>query len=200
MDIIDIMLAKAMTPQGQTEAYVAKANAAAAKAAKAQEDAEAAVAIVTSAASDIADAQSAAATLLETAEAALETAQAAQGELPTAYGTTGQNTDGYMTQKAVTEALAAKASTSDLAAKADKTYVDQQIAAIPSGGGSSGGSINMDPADANHLVKVDSNGNLVASLATEDAVVEALLRSGAYEAVNAVGLDIDYANRAFTRV
>jgi len=32
MDIIDIMLARAMTPQGKTETYVAKANAAAAKA------------------------------------------------------------------------------------------------------------------------------------------------------------------------
>jgi len=32
MDIIDIMLAKAMTPQGKTDAYVAKANRAAAKA------------------------------------------------------------------------------------------------------------------------------------------------------------------------
>ena len=41
MDIIDIMLARAMTPQGQTETYVAKANAAAAKAAKAEEDAAA---------------------------------------------------------------------------------------------------------------------------------------------------------------
>lgn len=29
MDILDIMLAKALTPQGQTEAYVAKANKAA---------------------------------------------------------------------------------------------------------------------------------------------------------------------------
>jgi hypothetical protein len=29
MDIIDIMLAKALTPQGQTEAYLAKANRAA---------------------------------------------------------------------------------------------------------------------------------------------------------------------------
>jgi len=35
MDIMDIMLARAMTPQGQTDTYVAKANAAAAKAAKA---------------------------------------------------------------------------------------------------------------------------------------------------------------------
>jgi len=32
MDIIDIMLAKALTPQGQVETYAAKANKAAAKA------------------------------------------------------------------------------------------------------------------------------------------------------------------------
>ena len=57
MDIIDIMLAKAMTPQGKTEAYVNKANKAAAKANKAAEDAEAAAATLTSAAEDLAAAQ-----------------------------------------------------------------------------------------------------------------------------------------------
>ena len=46
MDIIDIMLARAMTPQGQTETYVSIANAAAAKAEKAKEDAETAIATV----------------------------------------------------------------------------------------------------------------------------------------------------------
>lgn len=223
MDIIDIMLAKAMTPQGKTDAYVAKANKAAQKAAKAQEDAESAVATVAAAAQDIADTQSAAATLLETAQTALETAQAAQGELPTAYSTTGQNTDGYMTQKATTDALAAKAdasalndyatittmntalaskaNTSDLAAKADKSYVDTQIANIPTGGGSSGGNMNgnITAADAGHLVTVDSNGNLIASMATDEAVIEALLRADTYVAQNAVGLDINYADRTFTR-
>ena len=78
MDIIDIMLARAMTPQGQTETYVAIANAAAAKAEKAQEDAEAAIATVTAAAEDIADTQAAATQLLEDAQEALETAQQAQ--------------------------------------------------------------------------------------------------------------------------
>jgi hypothetical protein len=53
MDILDIMLARAMTPQGKTDAYVAKANKAAQKAAKAEEDAEAAIATVTAAAEDI---------------------------------------------------------------------------------------------------------------------------------------------------
>jgi hypothetical protein len=58
----------------------------------------------------------------------------------------------------------------------------------------------MDAADANHLVKVDENGHLVASVATEEAIIEALLQAGTYIAKDAVGLDIDYANRAFNRV
>ena len=78
MDIIDIMLARAMTPQGQTEAYVSMANAAAAKAEQAKSDAESAVATVEAAASTISETQDAADTLLATAQEALETAQQAQ--------------------------------------------------------------------------------------------------------------------------
>jgi len=78
MDIIDIMLARAMTPQGQTETYVSIANAAAAKAEKAEQDAAAAIATVEAAADEIATAQSEASDLLADAREALETAQAAQ--------------------------------------------------------------------------------------------------------------------------
>ena len=218
MDIIDIMLARAMTPQGKTEAYVAKAERAAQKAAAAEASAAAAINTVESAADEIAAAREEAAALLEEAQETLETAQEASINLPEAYGVTGQNTDGYMTQKAVTDALAAKADSSTLntyvtinamdtalAAKADastaatKQYVDQQIASIPAGGGS-GAVINMDAADANHLVKVDSNGHLVASIATEDELIEALLSAGAHIAKDAVGLDIDYEKNTFTRI
>lgn len=197
MDIIDIMLAKALTPQGKTEAYVAKANRAAALVSKAQEDAEAAIATVTAAATDITETQEAADALLETAQDVLETAQAAQINLPEAYNTTGQNTDGYMTQKATTDALATKA---DASTTATKTYVDEKIAAIPTGGGSEANiNINLNPEDAGHLVAIGSQGELIASDATEEAIIEALLRAGTYDAINAVGLDIDYLNRAFTR-
>ena len=78
MDIIDIMLARAMTPQGKTEIYLNKANKAAAKAEAAEESAEAAVATVNAAAEDITAAQTAAEELLATAQEALETAQEAQ--------------------------------------------------------------------------------------------------------------------------
>ena len=219
MDIIDIMLAKAMTPQGKTDAYLAKANRAAQRASAAEQSAAAAVATVEAAAESITDTQAAATQLLADAQAALAAAEAAQTEQIELYTTTGQNTDGTMTQKAITDALvekadssslniyvttsnmntalATKADVSALAAKADKSYVDEQIAAIPSGGNAT---INMNAADVNHLVKVDSNGNIVASLVTEDAVVDALLQTGAYVAKNAVGLDIDYINHTYTRM
>ena len=216
MDIIDIMLARAMTPQGQTETYVAKANAAAAKAEKAEQDAEAAIATVEAAADEIALAQEAASDLLETAQNALETAQAAQINLPESYDSTGQNTDGYMTQKATTDALATKADTSSLniyvtttamntalADKASKTYVDQKIANIPSGGGNggSGSNVNLDFGSENEgrVVVVDENGNPVSGTVLEDDIIEALIMSGGYTARNAVGLEIDYENKSFIR-
>ena len=245
MDIIDIMLARAMTPQGQTETYVAKANAAAAKAAKAEEDAAAAIATVTAAAQDISEAQSAAATLLETAQDVLETAQAAQINVPDTedidaevkklslgisvteaagantinltttypdntgdsdvvtklYKLSGSNEDGTMTQKAITEALAGKLNTNALNGYATETYVTNAIASIPSGGNGSGNmSGNITSDDEGHLVTIDENGNLIPSLATDAAVVEALLQAGTYVAKDAVGLDVDYANRVNTRI
>jgi len=82
MDIIDVMLARALTPQGQTETYVSIANAAAAKAAKAEQDAESAIATVEAAADEIATAKEEAADLLEAAQQTLETAQQAQLNIP----------------------------------------------------------------------------------------------------------------------
>lgn len=232
MDIIDIMLARAMTPQGKTEAYVAKANKAAQKAAQAEQDAAAAIATIEAAATTIENTQSAASTLLETAQdtlAAVQAAQQAQGAIPTAYSTTGQNTDGYMTQKAVTDALAAKADTSSLniyvtttametalsskadssalAAKADasaledyasKQYVTNAIAQIPSGSGSA--NFNFTTDDAGHIIVIDENGNVIAGAVTESALINALLDSNTFSAKNAVGLDMNYAEKTFTRI
>jgi len=99
-----------------------------------------------------------------------------------------------MTQKAITDALTDKASI---------TYVQNAIANIPSGGSSgSGGNMsgNITGADEGHLVTIDENGNLIPSLATDEAVIEALLQAGTYVAKDAVGIDMDYANRTCTRV
>lgn len=233
MDIIDIMLARAMTPQGQTETYVAIANAAAAKAEKAKQDAAEAVTTVESAADEIAVAKSEATDLLADAREALETAQQAQinmldtedvdaevkkltvntntvsgqtantlqvittypdntlntQNITKLYKSTGNNEDGGMTQKAITDALAEKASTS---------YVDQAVASIPGGSGG-GGNTNLGPANSGNIVVIGSDGNIIASVVSEEELIEALVTSGGYTARNAVGLEIDYNNKSFTR-
>jgi len=243
MDILDVMLARAMTPQGKTEAYVAKANAAAAKAEQARQDADTAIASVTAAADTITQKQAEAETLLATAQEALETVQEAQAntittediddeisklafeltqtssntyngrgykvlypdnattftmpEVVKLYKSTGNNEDGSMTQKAITAALAQKADTSTTATKA---YVDNAITRIPSGGGSgSGGVSNLGAQNAGKIVIVGSDGNIKAGDATQEAIIQALVKAGTYSADGTLGLLIDYENKSFER-
>ena len=222
MDIIDVMLARAMTPQGQTEAYVSIAQAAAAKAEKAKQDAQAAIDVVSGAAEEIASTQEAAADLLETAQEALETAQEAQiNTLDTEdiddeikklnvsvnlvngtnantyqvittypdntlhtenatklYKTTGDHEDGTMTQKAITAALSN----------------------IPSGGSSSsGGNTNLGIENAGNIVVIDDNGNVIAGSISENSIIEALIKSGAYIAKEALGIEVDYEHKTVIR-
>ena len=245
MDIIDVMLARAMTPQGQTETYVGIANAAAAKAEKAEQDAAAAIATVEAAADEIAAAKEEADDLLEAAQDALETAQQAQinmldledvddeiknlelnistteaagvntinlvttypddtqdsDTITKLYKLSGSNEDGTMTQKAITEALSGKLNNNALNGYATETYVTNAIANIPVGSGGSGninGTITTD--DAGRLVVVDENGNIAAGIVTQDELITALLDANALIIKDAVGLDIDYANRTFTRI
>ena len=241
MDIIDIMLARAMTPQGKTEAYVAKAEKAAQKAAAAEASATAAIQTVEEAADEIATAREEAASLLEEAQEALETAQSAQintlsiedvdeeiGKLDVSvnliqdvnsniyqvvtsypdnmihtetatklYKSTGDSEDGTMTQRAISVALATKVESSTLNSYASKQYVDTAIAQNPGGGS---GSFNFTTDDAGHIIVIDENGNIIAGAVTESALINALLDSNTFSAKNAVGLDMDYANKTFTRI
>ena len=235
MDIIDVMLAKALSPHGQIDTYAAKA-------AKAKSDADEAVATVESAASTIEETQSAAEELLATAQEALETAQSAQintldiedvdaevkkmtvntntingqnaytlqvittypdNDLNTQnitklYKETGNNEDGGMTQKAITDALAAKADSSALSAKADKTYVDEQIAAIDLSGATTS-TVNLGSTNDGKVVVIDQNGNIVSGIVTEEDIIEALVLAGGYTAQNALGLEVNYTGKSFTR-
>lgn len=244
MDIIDIMLAKALTPQGQVETYAAKARKAAQDAAAAEASAEAAAQSL----EDAAEAKEAAEAALADVQEALEaldieanldldavdtevnkmtfsaTGVATQNNytqtltatmpdgtttknvtgLAKLYKATGSNEDGGMTQKAITDALAQKANTSDLASKADastaatKTYVDEQIAAIeiPSG---NGGVSNLGSENSGKIVVIGSDGNIVSGTITEEALIEALIIGGNYIARDAVGLEIDFSSKTFTR-
>ena len=242
MDIIDIMLARAMTPQGQTDTYVAKANAAAAKANKAAEDATAAAETLTSAAEDLATAQELLETLQQVEINTLDTedidteikkmtvnANTIDGtgvktvqmittypdntlntqNLTKLYKATGANEDGTMTQKAITEALGTKADASALANKMDsftlsdyatKSYVNSAILNITASEGNTATTVSYGIDKAGHIVVVDNNGTSVAGEITEDMIIEALIKSGAYNAEGVIGLEIDYENKTFMRL
>lgn len=92
------------------------------------------------------------------------------------YKTVGNNEDGSMTQKAI------------------KDYVEDQIS-------------NVDITDkkfgidkAGNIVIIDENGNIAAGTTSEADIIAALINSGSYNVNGTVGLQIDYANKSFTRI
>lgn len=103
------------------------------------------------------------------------------------YMSTGTNEDGGMTQKAITQAL-----------QAQKTELENKIKNIPSGSGSGSSTISSD--DAGSMVTVDENGNIAPSSITEEDVILTQIVSGTYQNDNIIGLEIDYANKTFTRL
>lgn len=92
------------------------------------------------------------------------------------YKTVGNNEDGSMTQKAI------------------KDYVEDQIS-------------NVDITDkkfgidkAGNIVVIDENGNIAAGTTSEADIIAALINSGSYSVDGTVGLQLDYANKTFTRI
>ena len=107
------------------------------------------------------------------------------------YTSTGSNEDGSMTQKAITNAL-----------NSQKTELQNEIRNIkPSSGGGSGNiSGNISAADEGSIVTIDENGNIVPSSITEADVILTQIVAGTYKNDNIVGLELDYANRTYTRL
>ena len=106
------------------------------------------------------------------------------------YTSTGSNEDGSMTQKAITQAL-----------QNQRTEIETRINnIIITGGGSGNVSGNISAEDEGSIVAVDSNGNITSSSITETDVVITQIVAGTYQNENILGLEIDYANRTFTRL
>lgn len=95
------------------------------------------------------------------------------------YTTTGSNEDGSMTQKAITDKL---------------EYLEDKI-----NNKSGSGNTNLGTQYAGHLVVVGEDGYITPSNITEEEVIDALVQSESYTALDAVGLTIDYENRTFER-
>ena len=95
------------------------------------------------------------------------------------YKQKGTNEDGTMTQKAIT------------------AYVQEQIAQSGSGSGST--PIHFDTTYKGHLVAINDQGNLMPSDITEQEIAILLAKNDALILKDAVGVEIDYENKTFTR-
>lgn len=102
------------------------------------------------------------------------------------YTSHGQNTDGTMTQKAITDIFTELNGVLDSFAES----IEELQA--------SGASTNMGVENAGKILIVNSEGYLTPSTITEEALLSALIKSGDYIMDETVGLKIDYANRTFT--
>lgn len=106
------------------------------------------------------------------------------------YTSMGSNEDGSMTQKAITDALSNQ-----------KTELETKINNITINGGGSGNiSGNISAADEGSIVTIDENGNIIPSSITEADVILTQIVAGTYRNDNIVGLELDYANRTYTRL
>jgi len=231
MDILDIILAKSMTPQGQIDTYAAKAQKAVTDAKQAVDNIESITEQTNTnnenAQIALENAQAAAATFedidatidakvqaavsatepegvsavdvidSDTSAAKIKKLRARKKGVQQAYDvmknytSTGNNEDGSMTQKAITQAL-----------QNQKTELETKIKNIPSGGGSGSGNIsgNISAEDEGSIVTIDENGNIIPSSITEADVILTQIISGTYKNDNIVGLEIDYANKTFSRL
>lgn len=247
MDIIDIMLAKALTPQGQVETYAAKARKAAQDASAAVSNAQTAIQNINSITAQTEANSAAAADTLERVETALANLESAASgvsiqevdteikkvklqknsstganvastgvslvypdnskidinDLTKLYSTSGENTDGAMTQKAtklyVENALTTKADVAALSTKADISYVTNLVNNIQVNGGGSGPS-NLGPENAGMNVVVGEDGTITSGIIPESSIIDLLLRSDSYTAIDAIGLEVDYENKSFSRI
>lgn len=234
VDIIDVVLARALTPQGQIESYAAQSQAAVTKA-------NAAVAQIETITEQTNANNTKAEETLAAAEQAMENASAAEARIESAlegiqgattqqiddemdklaislsqvsnstynsptlvltmpsgetktienlikmYSSTGQNTDGTMTQKAITDAITSAYNALEI-----------RINNIPTSGGS-GGISNLGTDAAGHIVIVGPDGNITASDMTESELIQALMNPSSYSTGSSVGLTIDYENKSFER-
>lgn len=108
------------------------------------------------------------------------------------YTTTGQNTDGGMTQKAITDQL----NTLDqrlTSVEQHSSEVQPTPAPVPA-------STNLGVENAGKIVVVGPTGEIIASSSIEEAqLLQALLNTSDYTLGGCAGLSIDYENRIFTR-
>jgi len=224
MDILDVILAQAMTPQGQIDTYAARA-------AKAVQDANTAVAAAENAVDNIDSIteqtntnNTLAAATLEQAQAIIEELDGVADEVTGLFNDFTFQADPLETismgkQQNVTITYPDAHTTTITTAKYYNALVDASDGAItpnavnnalmelvqnlmeyidthtPSGGGSS----TVD-APAGTLITVNSEKNLTASNITEDDIAYLQMLLGVYRGTDTYGVIVDYANHTCVSV
>lgn len=222
MDIIDVILAKALTPQ-QLADYIAQAQRAVSIATTAANNIDAitaqtnennansitALSNVNAALNNIAaaaDTEIKKLTLAKTSSTSGSTistdlqlnypdnTSSTLNSIVKYYTSTGNASDGTMTQAAIS-AIFTSINQTLTQVNADIEYLKEH-----GGSGGGGGSSNLGPANKGKIVVVGPNGNIAPGAITEEAIVAALIKSGDYVLDGAIGLSSDYENRTFTRI
>ena len=213
MDIIDVMLARALTPQGQVDTYAARAQKAAQNASAAAASAEAAVENIESITEQTNANNQAAADALETVQAALQALEEA-----------GQRIDLDDVDDEVNKITLNVSSTSN-----SNIYSQNITATMPDGtttktatgigklykttGTNEDGSMtqkaitnalnsnttNLGSENSGKIVIVGANGEITAGSYTENNFQPNQQQEPSYTAQDSVGLDVDYVNKSFTR-
>ena len=204
MDIIDILLSRALTPQGQVGSAVATAQQAAATASQAAEVASNAAEALTSAIEDMESAIDA-----EVKKMTFDFSSNELSDLNDIYGksydlnitypdattatiqniaklyyTAGENEDGAMTQKAVSENISQ--------INEILTYLLNSINNISAG--------DFDLDSAGHIVSINDAGKIIPSHVREEDIINLLITTNNYYYPNVAGLEIDYTKKTFKRI
>ena len=74
-----------------------------------------------------------------------------------------------------------------------KEELEEEIANIPSGGGTG----NLGPEHANHIVIVSPDGTITWSQVVEQSIIDALIKSGDYEITDGAAITADYVNKVY---
>lgn len=178
MDLIDILMARALTPQVQIETAAATANRAVAQATTALNDANTAI---TNAQTALTDANAA-------KDLADEVTQQLQEKIDDIEYL-------FPTEEEITEQLDTKVDKFQGISNEGKTFIVDSEGYVTL----TNRTDNLGANNAGKIVVINSDGTITNGVITEEAIIEALLQNENVTLDDVVGLQVDYANKTFIR-
>lgn len=229
MDIIDIMLAKALTPQGKVESFARQSQATVARANQAvaaidsiteqtntnNAKSEETLAAAEQALENASDAESRIAAALESIQGssveqidneidklALNLAATANGSKLTLTTPSGakKSVEGWTIPQQILYSATGSHIDGAMTQKAVTDALTSLDNKIKTSGGGASGVSNLGIDAAGHIVIVGPDGTITAGEMTEAAILQALIKSGTYTAEGTVGITVDYENKSSERI